>query len=128
LLAEYWLEVYNKQFLKNISLTESAKEALESLAWDGNIRQLKNFCERICAIGENGRLDGRFIRENYSQNYNYDTPFLPESITEDNKSRVKLSETVIQSMLAKYKGNKTKVARELNISRTTLWKYLKQSK
>ena len=38
----------------------------------------------------------------------------------------RVSKEAIQELWEKYHGNKTKIASELNISRTTLWKYLKE--
>ncbi len=136
LLAEFFIQQYNKKFNKNVQLSLSAKEKLEELEWDGNIRQLRNFCERISAVYQ-GIIGADTIEENYRSSYSFETGEEKrnfeqiEAIQREKQplSRLehqKVSLLQIKELMEIYHGNKTKVAAELHISRTTLWKYLKE--
>ena len=52
LLAEYFLEEFNEKLnLPKRSLTKESATKLTSMAWPGNIRQLRNIMERILIMG-----------------------------------------------------------------------------
>jgi two-component system nitrogen regulation response regulator NtrX len=52
LLAEYFLEEFNKKLnLPKRSLTVDSAATLQSMNWQGNIRQLRNIIERILIMG-----------------------------------------------------------------------------
>ncbi|RGZ00399.1 sigma 54-interacting transcriptional regulator [Clostridium sp. AM58-1XD] len=137
LLAEFFIKGYNQKFSKQVRLSEEAKEAMEQLEWDGNIRQLRNFCERISAVCPDGEADADFIYENYRSSYSFDQLDMSPA-AEGRKdgssgsreplagSKKKVSEEQLRELMKKYKGSRTKAAAELQISRTTLWKYLKE--
>ena len=106
------------------------------MEWDGNIRQLRNFCERISAVYQ-GIIGADTIEENYRSSYSFETGEEKrnfeqiEAIQREKQplSRLehqKVSLLQIKELMEIYHGNKTKVAAELHISRTTLWKYLKE--
>lgn len=124
LLASYFIQDYNQKFGKKVWLSEHAREAVENLEWDGNIRQLRNFCERICAVHPGGEASSEFIVKNYRSSYCFDT--LEEQVDQKTEEKTKISLAKIQDLSKQYNGNKTKMAAALHISRTTLWKYLKE--
>ena len=141
LLADYFIKDYDRKFGKNVWLSETAKETMEELEWEGNIRQLRNFCERISAVHAGGEVDAEFIRRNYQSSYSFDMLDEAEQMEEKlerggskgktestavTRRNERVSKEAIQELWEKYHGNKTKIASELNISRTTLWKYLKE--
>lgn len=58
ILANSFLDEYNGKFNKRIKgFTDSAKEALLSYSWKGNVRELKNVIERIVILGESEYID-----------------------------------------------------------------------
>ena len=123
LLAEHFVNEYSRQFMRRIHLSDEAKDAMEQLAWEGNIRQLRNFCERLAALGS-GEVNAEFVRENYRKSYVFEELDFAE--VQENE-RPELTPELVGALMEKYQGNKTKVAKELQISRTTLWKYLKDT-
>ena len=48
----------SKNNIPNIKLTDNAIKLIEQYDWPGNIRELKNFAEKICIIEEKRILDG----------------------------------------------------------------------
>jgi transcriptional regulator with PAS, ATPase and Fis domain len=90
--------------------------------WPGNIRELENAIEHAYIRSKTNRID-------------YDA--LPHSITGSDlkeientiAGRVKGEETEklqIKALLKKYNGNKTRIAKDLGLSRTTLWRRFKK--
>ena len=157
LLAEHFLREYSASFAKNIWLSDGARAVLESLEWEGNIRQLRNFCERLSAVHPGGEVSADFVRSNYLSSYSYaltdesreDAGSLQSDAGRDgdadasgehsaggastagkrarerNGNKAIISAEVIRELSERYNGNRTRIAQELHISRTTLWKYLK---
>jgi PAS domain S-box-containing protein len=135
MLAVYFVNQYNKQFGRNVTLSESALKELESIHWDGNVRQLKNFCEQITAITDNPVIDDAYIHRQFINNIWYEQKAddinhskersvrrLPDAVSI--KGRIYTRQN-LQELLEQHLGNRELVARELHISRTTLWKFLK---
>ena len=69
--AFHFLREYSASFAKNIWLSDGARAVLESLEWEGNIRQLRNFCERLSAVHPGGEVCADFVRSNYLSSYSY---------------------------------------------------------
>jgi len=67
LLLHFWKN-------KNLDYTDSALELLMKYDWPGNIRQLKNFADRMTAFKQKGMVDTedveRFLEEQYSTVHN----------------------------------------------------------
>ncbi|MDR0718844.1 MAG: sigma 54-interacting transcriptional regulator [Treponema sp.] len=133
LLARFFIDEYNRQFGRNLVLSASALREMEAFHWDGNIRQLKNFCERISVIADNPEIDGNLIRQELNNSYWFeqkDTEHpppqketaVPEAVSI--KGRIYARDDLLR-LLKKNGENREACARELRISRTTFWKYLK---
>lgn len=134
LLAQAFLHEYNKKLHKNIkSITPAAQNLLLQHQWPGNIRELRNVCERLSAL-----VSGNEITvEDVEKVLNYDlTTTAGQSFPRKNgPTRILAAATanlscfekeVILSALEKTGHNKTKAAEMLGISRTTLWRKIKE--
>lgn len=86
---------------------------LEKRNWPGNVRQLRNLCERLSAIVSDSLISQDAIEM-----------CLPEESVEYISSE-KNEKEVIEEVLKKYKGNKSKAAVALNIDRSTLYRKMK---
>jgi transcriptional regulator with PAS, ATPase and Fis domain len=129
-LLRYFIGEFGKKFYKYVSLSEDAIAALKGLPWYGNVRQLENFCERIVAIASVNVIDLEFVTSQLADILNIevrpqsdDKPTLPQS----NSSGMdeSYSERIVR-LLRHYNGNKSKVAKELGICRTTLWRLMRE--
>ncbi len=60
-LARHFIEVFNKtQGLPLRPLSDEAEALMQTLAWPGNVRQLRNVIERVLILGEgNGPIEAR---------------------------------------------------------------------
>lgn len=123
-----------KHFISNkapdINITNEALIILSSLSYKGNIRHLQNIVERLIVMCENNIIDDYLVSQVLDlKSNNLDKNFLRPSYEEQNDITSKIVKTenqLIKDTLKKYDGNKTKTAKELGISYTTLWRRLKK--
>jgi transcriptional regulator with PAS, ATPase and Fis domain len=106
---------------------------LQEYSWPGNIRQLKNFVERLFLICDTGCsmnvFDELFIELiDYGPKKNSaNKPSQTDSLKDQLKADTTQNEyETIKRALEVSNFSKTKAAKVLGISRTTLWKKLKQ--
>lgn len=132
LLANLFLEHFSQALhKKSTEFTPDAMELLKMYQWPGNIRELRNVIERIVNVSESKRIDindipddiiNSVIKPSLSNNVgSHDRPVLPTMKIELDI----MEKEVIKELLRKYKGNKSQVAAELGIARSTLYRKLK---
>jgi PAS domain S-box-containing protein len=136
-LAKHIISKFNQEYGRNIkSLSTEALEVLKAYHWPGNVRELENVLGRAII---NMRINEDIIKENHLpfldsnmgknmakqelvipfesprdmalDNTNYDLEDLLSVVEKD----------IIIKVLNKYKGNKTKTAKALNISIRNLY-------
>ena len=112
LIREY-SKVYNK-IIGDID--DNALDVLMNYPWPGNVRELENVIEFMVVRAKDEILKLENLPSGIKPNLNQNKPI--EEFKRDNTSEL------IQ-LLEKHKWNKTKVAEELGIGRTTLWRMLK---
>jgi len=126
LLSDYFIKKYAAQNEKGpMSLSQEAAELLLRMPWKGNVRELENIIERGVLVSPHSEiaLESLLIEDEI-------TSFVPPactslfSATQEVRTRVE-SEKIIASM-EQHHGNKSRVARDLGISRASLYNKLKQ--
>lgn len=131
-LAKHFIRQFNKEFHKTISFAPSALEEMERFEWDGNIRQLRNFCERIVAIAPEQLLEGEFIRREITDSFFFleSERQLPSDLEKEERAVLikgkAFSREQLQKQLALSGGNKSVLSRQLGISRSSLYRFLHQ--
>lgn len=117
------LKEFSKDYSKFLKLTDNALKTIEEYNWNGNRVQLESFCERLFLTTQK-----RLISENFVE-YLLDELY-PDLEEEENIKKVVIYKhpkaKEINELLEKYNGNRGKVAKELNISTTTLWRHIKK--
>jgi DNA-binding NtrC family response regulator len=119
-LAQHFIEVFNKTYDRQIKKIDPAvKHYLESCEWPGNVSELKNVIEHcvIAARSEHLTMEDLEFKGN-KQVASLDTLLL-------NGSFLSLDEMValyVKTVLKKVKGNKSRAAKLLKVSRNTLKK------
>lgn len=121
LISKYFVDLNNKRFNKNIKgFTKEAMDLMEAYSWPGNIRELENIIEYI----------SNFISEGFIDVDHVATRIKVEKTSQLSlNDRVRLyEENLIQDLLNKYGSDekgKAQVAKELQISRATLYRKMK---
>jgi len=142
LLAEYFLEEFNKKFGKKVKgFSKEAKQALLSYPWPGNVRELRNIVERVMIAQDVGpiiKLESlpAEIRKGVAKGSNVISldgvlpPITEAGINFAEVTAKVLEETkrqIIAQALTLTKGNKSKAAKLLGISRYKLLREAKKS-
>jgi len=102
---------------KNLILTAKALAALESHTWPGNVRELENRIQRAAIMAENGRI------------MPLDLALTSQPEHEDqslSKARESVEREMVSAALARNKGNLTRAAADLEISRPSLYELIEK--
>jgi Nif-specific regulatory protein len=115
LLVNFFVEKYGKKYNKEgITFSPSAIEKLKTFAWQGNVRQLENFVQRMLVTATENPISENAIP-------------LQESLESEPTLETTERQLIIER-LRLYNGDKTKVAKSLGISLRTLYNKLKEWK
>lgn len=138
-LANKFIDRMNEKY--NTMVSQISNEAIKVLVkynWPGNVRELENFIEKATILSNGFSIDTGFVvdslsdEENVSKKYSSSNENNMYEKKEDESISVRLSNLsdielqVIEQANNIYKGDKSDLADILGISRTTLWKRLKQ--
>jgi two-component system nitrogen regulation response regulator NtrX len=130
LLAEYFLEEFNQKLnLPKRSLTEEAAARLLSMAWPGNIRQLRNIIERILIMGpHHGLIEVDELPKNEVSNKVADD----QLILSDSVSTMSLRDArelfereYLLAQINRFGGNISRTAKFVGMERSALHRKLK---
>jgi transcriptional regulator with PAS, ATPase and Fis domain len=117
-LIKIFIKEYSKVYNKVINdVDDNVLEVLIKYPWPGNVRELENVIEFMVVRS----------KENIIKLNNLPSIIKPELKSNKTVSEFKKENTSeLVQLLHKHKWNKTKVAAELGIGRTTLWRLLKK--
>jgi Nif-specific regulatory protein len=116
---DFFLEKFSKEFNKDIKgLEDDVSEALLDYPWPGNIRELKNVIERAILLAytryiSRDLLDQRFF------------PTVPHTTHNLQEARKIEERELIRRTLAEMRGNVTRAAKRLGVSRQHLSRLMK---
>jgi len=116
-LAELFLKKFAEKYRRGVSsISADAAQMLQSHAWNGNIRELQNVMEKAVILSE-----GRTLKaDDLSLNASAGSPSSPAQTLEE------AEEQAIRDTMSRCNGNLSMVAKELGISRPTLYSKLKK--
>lgn len=118
-LVKYFIEDYSKVYRKDINdITNFALDILMNYNWPGNVRELENVIEYAIVRTKEMQI---ITKESLPSSLGH----RPITKSLNQKVYKKESAAEIVQLLEKHHWNKTKVAKELGIGRTTLWRMLK---
>jgi len=131
-LTEWWL----KNALANLAVKPQAnlhaeimacRDVLCSYGWPGNVRELRNICERLALFLLAEPLQALTPALLLRAMPELNEPFTPPVIdTEPMADDAVLTKQQLHQVLQNFRGNRAAAARQLGISRTTLWRRLKE--
>jgi propionate catabolism operon transcriptional regulator len=107
-------------------ITIGAINFLEAHTWPGNVRELQNICERIAVIGGGGKVDESVIQM-AGLNDSGNLYSAHSQLSSANSADMQTSLEYLEQMLTKKRETKAEMAKRLGISRSTLWRRLKDN-
>ncbi|MEO1049646.1 MAG: sigma-54 dependent transcriptional regulator [Bacteroidota bacterium] len=120
LLADHFLGLYAKKYRKDILKIDSdALSRLQKYSWPGNIRELQHAIERaiIMSDGDKLTLEDFFFLTNQTDS---------NDISSDNFNLEEVEKAVIQKAVNMHAGNISKAAKELGLTRASLYRRLEK--
>jgi len=133
LLATYFAQTLPAEIWRDTSVrfqfADATLEELQRYPWDGNVRQLQNVVRRCLILAEQQKADSitpRILREALSSEPRSDSVSGNNGTLGDIEQKARKER--IKEVLEKYRGNMTKAARELRVTRTHLHRLCRQYK
>lgn len=128
-LVSYFLKTYGAKYNTNNSKTEvyindNIKKNFSDYHWPGNIRELGNLVKRFAVLQETIQESGH-LQTFFLEDYLYENKEESDVISVKPGTLAEMEKEIISTMLEKYDFNKSLLANKLNISRSTLWRTLK---
>lgn len=129
LMLDYFIDYFNEVLDKNVQqVSPKALSYLVRCAWPGNLREFRNAVE--CAVNnvEGTTLKLEDLPGDIFDQLDSDEVGKAKQFTNSETDFWKEERKKILSTLIKYNGNKSQVAEELNVSRSTLYKKIREYK
>ncbi|HYF69266.1 MAG TPA: sigma-54 dependent transcriptional regulator [Ohtaekwangia sp.] len=118
LLANYFLKMYASRYRKeNVTITEDGLNHLQNHSWPGNVRELQHAVERAVILSDHPRLTKRDFLFSLKK---------PPSNREETLNLDEIERKTILNAIEIFNGNMSKVAKELGVGRTTLYRKLEK--
>lgn len=120
ILAKHFLAIYAKKYKKPIKdISASALKELRQYAWPGNVRELQHAIERAVIMTDNATLkESDFHLRNTSGKV--------DEIELDTYNLEEVEKNIIQKVLKKHQGNISTAAKELGLTRTSLYRRMEK--
>lgn len=121
LLAYHFLEIYSKKYKKNVrDINQATIKKLQQYPWPGNVRELQHAIERAIIMTDNKSLqpdDFHLQSENHSKT---------EGVELESYNLEDVEQNIIKMVLKKHQGNISYAAKELGLTRTSLYRRLEK--
>lgn len=113
LLAEHFLALYGKKYAKGeLSLTVSAIKEMEAYSWPGNIRELRHSIEKAVILTDKDAISPEML---------FQKPGKSPDIATGSLNLKEFEMALIKRAIEVNRGNLAKSARDLGITRKTLY-------
>jgi len=119
-IAEHFLKIYTKKYKKNIrDFSSPTIKKLQQYRWPGNVRELQHAIERAIILTDNNVL----------QPTDFHLASSNEKVGElelDNYNLEDVEKNIIIKVLKKHTGNVSNAAKELGLTRTSLYRRMEK--
>jgi DNA-binding NtrC family response regulator len=120
LLASHFLKIYVKKYKKNIKeINSAAMKKLQHYRWPGNVRELQHSIERAVIMADNNVLQSHDFHLSH-------TPGKVDEVELENYNLDDVEKTIIQKVMKKHNGNISTAAKELGLTRTSLYRRMEK--
>ncbi|MDD3364123.1 MAG: sigma-54-dependent Fis family transcriptional regulator [Syntrophomonas sp.] len=136
-LVDHFMELIGRESGRKVmKVDQEVMEYLKEYDWPGNVRELQNVVERIISMSENGLIHLEHLPPSILRLHRDFFHKEPSAITravrvysEREKRKQLLAENECQEMLkllTKHGGNISEVAKEMEVSRNTIYRKMRQ--
>ena len=101
-----------------VTFEPPAVELLKEMDWRGNVRQLRNVCQRLCILTTTGTITAEDVRELIAESRRELRQEAAPQLTEEEQRLYEL---------VRPKQTKAQLAKKLGVSRSTLWRKTRES-
>lgn len=119
-------------------LTDQAKEEINKYSWPGNVREMENVAQYMCAMLDNGVVAGDVLTDLFSrtngsektEDYIHSDSLRNQSVQHELKPAAQQKDFVftrenVEKLLEDCAHNKTMAAKKIGVSRMTLWRKIR---
>jgi two-component system response regulator HydG len=120
LLADHFVEMYCKKYRKQTkTFSVNTIKRLQKYTWPGNVRELQHAIERAVIMSDGNNLSSEdfFFLTNNPQ---------ADDLNVENYNLESVEKSVIQKAINKHNGNISKAAKELGLTRASLYRRLEK--
>ena len=125
LLAEHYVNFYAKKYKKSVNgLSPAVIKRMEKYPWPGNIRELQHAVERAIIMSNQTILQPEDFFFNTSRGP--ETPVTEDNVVLDQFDLEEVEKILIRKVLKRHNGNITFAAKELGLTRSSLYRRLEK--
>jgi DNA-binding NtrC family response regulator len=119
LIARHFVQIFNRSFNKKVSgFTREAEEKIRAYDWPGNVRELRNVIERAMIFAEGSYISADDLQLGHSSVANdTDQALSAFQLPPGGIAFEALERKILQDALKMAKGNQSKAARLLQLTR-----------
>lgn len=123
LLAKHFLEFYSQKYNRQmLHIDDSAIQKLDKYHYPGNVRELQYSIERAVIMSDSATLRAEDILFSPIEQ----VTSVATEVTPHSHNLEELEKKTIQSVIDRYQGNISKAAKELGLTRATLYRRLEK--
>lgn len=124
LLADHFLKSYAKKYQKDVrSISPAAAKRMEKYPWPGNVREIQHSIERAVIMANSSVLQP----EDFFFTASKSEPASPDmAVALDQFNLEDVEKILIRKVLKKFNGNITQAAKELGLTRSSLYRRLEK--
>ena len=127
-LVHHFVARFNEQYVKNVSgIDDEAQALLRDYQYPGNVRELESIIAHAIIMADDDRIRAQDLPDTVREGV---PPRLALPHYEDAQDEMltiqQMEERLIRTALKRLDGNQTEAAKRLGISRSTLWRKMKE--
>lgn len=125
-LMEHFVTIYAQKYqIEKPAITSTTIQQLQNYYWPGNIRELRHAVERALILNTSGQLEASDLLTQSKSASNPDNANSPDN-AEEKLNLESVEQKTIEKSLKKHSGNISHAAKELGITRTSLYRRMEK--